>query len=127
MLTLHKKIINQSRNSQNINSFYIFRPSIMKSIAKTPLNQDDISHLIDMALENKMPWNALANLLKDVITYDPKQVIDTLLKALEKLHLKILKYNHDVLRDDKEEAFIEKTSTEFIGENKIARDHVEVH
>ena len=60
----------------------------MKSIAKTPLNQDDISHLIDMALENKMSWNALANLLKDQTTYDPKQVIDTLLKALEKIHLK---------------------------------------
>ena len=59
---------------------------MMKTIAKKPLNKNDISNLIDMALENKMPWNALAYLLKDTTTYDPKQVIETLLKALEKLH-----------------------------------------
>ena len=63
---------------------------MMESIAKTPLNKKEITNLIDMALENKMSWIALANLLKDLFTYDPKQVIDTLLKALEKLHLKML-------------------------------------
>ena len=107
---------------------------MMKSIAKTPLNQDDISHLIDMALENKMPWNALANLLKDQTTYDPKQIIDTLLKALEKIHLKTLEdddeYTNNSLPDDmedgEEERFHEKASLEVIGDTKIVRDLVDV-
>ena len=62
---------------------------MMNTIAKTPLNNVDIHNLIDLALEKKMPWNALAYLLKDTTTYDPKQVIENLLMALEKLHLKL--------------------------------------
>ena len=85
-----------------------------------------------MTLENKMPWITLENLLKDLTTYDPKQVIETLLKALKKLHLKILKNNQDYtinslpgvddIEGAEEERFHEKTSLEVIGETKIVRD-----
>ena len=68
----------------------------MKPIAKKSLTKNDITNLIDMALENKIPWNSLAHLLKDVTTYDPKQVIDTLLKVLEELHLKTQEKSLDV-------------------------------
>ena len=62
----------------------------MKPTGKTPLNKNDVSHLIDMALGNKMPWSTLASLLKDISPYDSKEVIiESLLKALEKLHLKL--------------------------------------
>ena len=62
----------------------------MKPICKNPLNKTDVSHLIDMALGNKMPWKTLASLLKDITPYDSKEVIiDTLLAALEKLNLKL--------------------------------------
>ena len=66
-----------------------------------------------MALEDKMPWNTLAHLLKDITIYDPKQVIDTLLKALEKIQLKMQENNHDyennslLYEDDSEETSIE--------------------
>ena len=106
---------------------------MMMTIAKTPLNKHDITHLIDMTLENKMPWISLENLLKDLTTYDPKQVIETLLKALKKLHLKTLDNNHDYtnnsLPDDEieKERFPEKTSLEVIGETKSVTDLDEVH
>ena len=62
----------------------------MNPIGKKPLNKNDVSHLIDMALGNKMPWSTLASLLKDITPYDSKEVIiDTLLTALEKLHMKL--------------------------------------
>ena len=105
----------------------------MKTVAKTPLNKNDISHLIDMALEDKMPWNVLVYLLKDTTTYDPKQVIETLLKALKKLHLKTLDNNHDYtnnsLPDDEieEDRFPEKTSLKVIEESKSVRDLDDVH
>ena len=64
----------------------------MNPIRKKPLNKNDVSHLIDMALGNKMPWNTLASLLKDIVPYDSKEVIvESLLTALEKLHMKLAK------------------------------------
>ena len=105
----------------------------MMTIAKTPLNKHDITHLIDMTLENKMPWITLENLLKDLATYDPKQVIETLLKALKKLHLKMLKNDYDYTNNSFQDVYIEgerfseKTSFEVIGETKSVRDLDEVH
>ena len=106
----------------------------MKAIANVPWNENDvrvISHLIDMTLENKMAWDTLANLLKDLTTYDSKQVIDTLLKALEKLHLKTLPNNHDYSKnslpdvdyseDIEDGRFNEESTAECIGENTIVR------
>ena len=102
----------------------------MKTIAKKPLNQNDISYLIDMTLENKMSWIALASLLKDLFTYDPKQVIDTLLKALERMHLKMLeKESDDSLQnvndteDVEKERFIKETSIELNGGTEVATEN----
>ena len=63
----------------------------MKSIAKTPLNKKEINNLIDMALENKLSWKALAHLLKDITSYDPKTAVVALLNTLEKLCSKVKK------------------------------------
>ena len=104
----------------------------MNTIAKTPLNNVDIRNLIDLALENKMPWNALAYLLKDTTTYDPKQVIENLLKALEELHLKTLETDpnyKESLADETEnvaeERLNEETSSNFIEANKVYNDQVD--
>ena len=103
----------------------------MKTITKTPLNKVDISNLIDLALENKMPWNVLAYILKDTTSYDPKQVIENLLKALENLHSKMLEKDHNyekAIPDEKEnveeERFNEEALLEAFETNKV--DHVEI-
>ena len=103
---------------------------MMKTIAKKPLNQNDISYLIDMTLENKMSWIALANLLKDLFTYDPKQVIDTLLKALERMHLKMLEkesddslQNVDDTEDVEKERFYKVKSIKLNGGTEVATEN----
>ena len=73
----------------------------MEPIAKTPLDKNDISNLIDMALKNKMPWNTLAYLLNEIITYDPKQVVETLLEELKNLHRKMMEIHYDSLPNAK--------------------------
>ena len=52
----------------------------------------DFCYLIDMALQNKMPWNSLASLLKDLTPNleDSHEVIAILLKKLQTLHLQTL-------------------------------------
>ena len=90
---------------------------MMKPVRKTPFNKVDISNLIEMALENKMSWNALANLLKDTTTFDPEKVVEILLKALEKLHLKMQEKD-----DNYEESLLE--GKENIDTNKVG--HLEV-
>ena len=104
---------------------------MMKPVGKTPLNKDDISNLIEMALQNKISWKALANILKDTTSFDPKKVVETLLKALEKLHLKTLEkycdYEHkdnsvpdeDDKEDMEEEGIDDKISIEWNGENEV--------
>ena len=52
--------------------------------------------MIDLALENKMSWNALAYLLKDITSYDAEAVVVSLLKALEKLHFKTQEKDFEV-------------------------------
>ena len=102
----------------------------MKNIAKKPLNQNDICYLIDMTLESKMSWIALASLLKDLFTYDPKQVIDTLLKALERMHLKMLEresddslQNVDDTEDVEKERFYKETSIDLNGGTEVALEN----
>ena len=104
---------------------------MMKPVGKAPLNKDDISNLIEMALENKISWKALANLLNDTTTFDPEKVVETLLKALEKLHLKMQEKdcdyededNSDPDEDDKkdmeEEGIDDEKSIEWTGENDV--------
>ena len=105
---------------------------MMKPVGKTPLNKDDISNLIEMALQNKISWKALANILKDTTSFDPKKVVETLLKALEKLHLKMQEKDCDYEQqkddsfpdeDDKEdledEGLNDETSIEWNGENEV--------
>ena len=94
----------------------------MKQIGKTPLNKNDVSHLIDMALGNKMPWNTLASLLKDITPYDSKEVIiEILLKALEKLHLKLADMSVTYFEEESNE-----TSIELNEENEVVtNDDVE--
>ena len=103
----------------------------MKAIAKVPWNENDvrvISHLIDMTLESKMAWDTLANLLKDLTTYDPKQVIDTLLMALEKIHSKLIeKELADSLPNPDDVEHVEREGfTEVYEENEIVEYHSKV-
>ena len=88
----------------------------MKPISKKPLNKNDVSHLIDMALGNKMPWSTLTSLLKDITPYDSKEVIiESLLQALEKLHLKLAKMSSS---DFEDELFNNETSNELNEESE---------
>ena len=108
---------------------FLFRNLIMKPVTKTPLNKNDISNLLDMALENKIPWNALGYLLKDTTTYDPKQVIETLLKELEKLHSKMLEtdpiHEESLAENVEKERFNEVASIKFDETYKVHNDQVD--
>ena len=102
----------------------------MESIATTRLNKKEITNLIDMALESKMSWSALAYLLRDITTYDPETVVVTLLKALEKLYLNTLRKdiedslpNADDTENNEDQDFTEATSIEYIEENKIFEEN----
>ena len=85
-----------------------------------------------MALENKMSWNALAYLLKDITTYDPKTVVVALLNTLEKLHLKMVEKDvEDLLpnadyKEHEDEGINMEASIDYMEENQIVEDHVDV-
>ena len=72
-----------------------------------------------------MSWSTLAYLLKDITTSDPETVVVTLLKALEKLHLKILGKDIEAsLPNADDTEHIEREG--FNEENQIVEDDVDV-
>ena len=58
-------------------------------MAKVPLNEVDIKSLISLALQSKMSWNQLENLLTGLTPEESNQVIKVLLKELEALQSKL--------------------------------------
>ena len=68
----------------------------MDEVSNNTLNKvtiTDFCYLIDMALENKIPWRSFGSFLMDITQSleDSRQVMTILLEKLEALHFKLLK------------------------------------
>ena len=73
----------------------------------------DFCYLIDMALENKIPWKSFGSFLIDITQSleDSRQVMKILLEKLEALHFKLLKKENETKLHDKEAMKLVSEST----------------
>ena len=65
---------------------------------------NDFCYLIDMALQNKIPWKSFSSFLMDITQSleDSKQVMKILLEKLEALHFKLIKKEKETKLHKKE-------------------------
>ena len=82
----------------------------------------DFCYLIDMALQNKMPWNSLASLLKDLTPNleDSHEVIAILLKKLQTLHMQ-------ALEKDNQENLVGNVTNSISEESQIQEIETDLH
>ena len=79
----------------------------MDEMSNNALNKvtiTDFCYLIDMALENKIPWKSFGSFLIDITQSleDSRQVMTILLEKLEALHFKLLKKENETKLHKKE-------------------------
>ena len=88
----------------------------MDEVSNNTLNKvtiTDFCYLIDMALENKIPWKSFGSFLMDITQSleDSRQVMTILLEKLEALHFKLLKKEDETKLHEKEAMKLVSEST----------------